>query len=163
MNRIDTPAGDHVGLNSRLSPRPRPAETSTPALVLSPSSTGGAPPSNAQKFRRKAHTTREGSLKLCLWGAATRAKKKGIPFNIKVTDLELPDTCMFTGNVLKYGAQNDWDAASIDRIRPELGYVKGNVRIISRRANMIRFDCVDPAIFRALADDAERIARSHGH
>lgn len=30
------------------------------------------------------------------------------------------------------------NAPSVDRIRPELGYVKGNVRVISSRANLLK-------------------------
>ena len=30
--------------------------------------------------------------------------------------------------------------ASVDRIKPELGYVKGNVRVISLAANMAKMD-----------------------
>ena len=132
-----------------------PPDCFPPAMAVPPSAPEGL--SRFQKYRRKQHLTHAGSAKLCLKGAKERAKKLGIPFDLSLDDLELPTLCMFTKRPLKYGAHNDWDAASLDRIRPELGYVKGNVRVISRLANMVRFNCTDPDVFRALADDAERI------
>lgn len=32
------------------------------------------------------------------------------------------------------------DSPSLDRIKPELGYVKGNIRVISFKANSIKND-----------------------
>lgn len=45
---------------------------------------------------------------------------------------------------------------SIDRIRPERGYVKGNVAVISWRANHLKNDCVDEAELRKVADYMSR-------
>jgi len=41
---------------------------------------------------------------------------------------------------------------SIDRIIPNMGYIQGNVAILSYKANTIKQDCTDPAVFRRLAD-----------
>ena len=46
---------------------------------------------------------------------------------------------------------------SLDRIAPSLGYVPGNVRVISFRANRLRADAT-AAELRLVAADAERIA-----
>ena len=46
--------------------------------------------------------------------------------------------------------------ASFDRINPAKGYTKGNVRIISLRANRLKFDCVDPEELRRVANYIER-------
>lgn len=43
------------------------------------------------------------------------------------------------------------EAASIDRINPNMGYVKGNVRIISRQANVIKSNCSNPEVFMRIA------------
>ena len=43
---------------------------------------------------------------------------------------------------------------SLDRIKPHIGYIRGNVRVISYQANRIKCDCTDPDIFQRLADDA---------
>jgi hypothetical protein len=87
-----------------------------------------------------------------------RCARGGILFSLAQDDVELPDTCPITKRALLYVSdRRDNDGPSLDRIIPALGYVRGNVRILSRRANRIRQDCLDPDIFRALADDAERI------
>ena len=45
---------------------------------------------------------------------------------------------------------------SFDRIDPRKGYVKGNVAIISNRANRLKCDCIDPGELRAVAAYIER-------
>jgi len=68
-----------------------------------------------------------------------RAKKKGLPFDITLDDLVFPDVCPVLGIPMKArsGAFSD-NSPSIDRTIPELGYVKGNVTIMSYRANRIK-------------------------
>lgn len=107
---------------------------------------------------KKRRSTKEGWLAHVITTAQRRARCRGVPFDLTTADFTFPEVCQFTGHTLKYGApQNDPDGASIDRVIPAFGYVKGNVRIISRYANMVRHDCLNPALFRALADDAEAI------
>ncbi len=74
--------------------------------------------------------------------ARKRAKESGPQFEI-VADalLPLPTHCPVFGTRLRYGGKGfDPNAASIDRLDSTLGYVRGNVAIISRRANMIKND-----------------------
>jgi len=74
-----------------------------------------------------------------------RAKKKNVPCDLTVQDLKdmLPTYCPILGIPLIRRADR-WDnqpgSPQVDRIIPELGYVKGNVQIISRRANGIKSD-----------------------
>lgn len=71
--------------------------------------------------------------------AKTRAKQKGIPFNITIEDVTIPDVCPYLGIPLFVGVGPFEDnSPSLDRITPELGYVKGNVRVISNAANMMK-------------------------
>lgn len=71
-----------------------------------------------------------------------RAMIKNIPFDLEYSDIEWNDICPVFGCKLQYDstetAKND--SASIDKIFPELGYVKGNVRVISHRANWLKQD-----------------------
>lgn len=68
-----------------------------------------------------------------------RAVKKGIPFNIDVSDIAIPEFCPVLGLKLKVGpGKLCANSPSLDRIFPELGYVKGNVIVISNKANMIK-------------------------
>lgn len=72
--------------------------------------------------------------------ARLRAKTKGVPFTIKPEDIPLPPRCEVFGFELAYGTveRKDRDrAASLDRIKPALGYVPGNIRVISFRANFL--------------------------
>lgn len=74
--------------------------------------------------------------------AETRAKKLGIPFDLGREDLVMPDVCPVLGLPFEWGVgQMGWRnmrSPSLDKIKPQLGYVKGNVRIISNRANHLK-------------------------
>lgn len=78
--------------------------------------------------------------------ARMRAKRKGLPFDIDVAyvlSLVTP-TCPIFGTPLEYwsrGTKGFYDnSASLDRMIPENGYVRGNLVVISLRANMIKKD-----------------------
>lgn len=74
-----------------------------------------------------------------LWRHAyDRARKKGVPFSITVDDVVVPEVCPVLGFPMVFGVRHSPFAPSLDRIRPELGYVPGNVQIISNRANMMK-------------------------
>lgn len=75
-----------------------------------------------------------------LWkGAQTRARKKGVPFEIGMEDIEVPEYCPALGIKLEQTDGLPGDCSpSLDRIIPELGYVPGNIMVISRRANVIK-------------------------
>lgn len=71
----------------------------------------------------------------------SRAKAKDIPFNITVDDIKIPEFCPVLGIKLNcnHGHSGYFDdSPSIDRIIPELGYTKGNIRVISNRANLLK-------------------------
>ena len=69
-------------------------------------------------------------------------EKDGIPYNITPDDLApYPLTCPVLGIAINWtneGRGSPNDSPSIDRMIPELGYVKGNVRIISQKANRMK-------------------------
>lgn len=85
------------------------------------------------------------SIKLSLLRSAKqRAKTKGLEFNIDISDIELPKVCPLLGIPLsssyrEVGKTID-NSYSIDRINPNKGYVKGNVWVISYKANRIKND-----------------------
>lgn len=77
--------------------------------------------------------------------ALKRARKNNLPFDIDMPYLKsiVKQTCPIFGIQLNWGNQNSngkpkYNSASLDRIIPEWGYVKGNVAIISNIANMIK-------------------------
>ena len=66
-----------------------------------------------------------------MWNSAkSRATEKGREFNIKLSDIVIPDLCPVLGVPM--------DRPSLDRIDSSKGYAKGNVRVISHRANMLK-------------------------
>jgi hypothetical protein len=81
-------------------------------------------------------------LRVLLSTAKTRAKRRGLVFDLKETDfLYLPLFCPVFGIRLRYHNHKQApDSASIDRINSDLGYVRGNVQIISWRANQLKSD-----------------------
>lgn len=72
-----------------------------------------------------------------LKAAKERAGIRGLPFNITVEDIVIPSLCPVLGVPLE---RHTPYAPSVDRIKPELGYVKGNVQVISRKANLMKQD-----------------------
>lgn len=84
-----------------------------------------------------------------LSAAKSRAKKGGLPFNIEVFDIVVPEFCPVLGLKLCIGVGACSDASpSIDRIIPELGYVKGNIKVICRRANRIKNDATPDELYK---------------
>jgi hypothetical protein len=78
-----------------------------------------------------------------LRGAKKRAKIKGIEFDISKEDLGLfPVVCPVLGVELQYSqiGRQQPNSASLDRFDNSKGYIKGNVRIISLRANELKRD-----------------------
>lgn len=64
-------------------------------------------------------------------------------FDLTEADFDWPECCPALGIRLRYEAQrsrNANDAPTIDRIDSALGYVRGNIQILSRKANRIKND-----------------------
>ena len=70
--------------------------------------------------------------------ARQRCNRTGTEFCITEADLTMPTHCPLLGTPLDTYAESIDAHPSIDRINPELGYVPGNVWIISHRANRIK-------------------------
>lgn len=64
-----------------------------------------------------------------------KREQQGLPFNLEFEDVVIPDVCpVFKVPMVKRGRY----APSLDRKIPHLGYVKGNVQVISRLANNMK-------------------------
>lgn len=75
--------------------------------------------------------------------AKNRAKQKGLPFDITVDDIEVVQFCPYLGIELKqnFGAKGPSHfSPTLDKIVPERGYVKGNVQLISHKANAMKYN-----------------------
>jgi hypothetical protein len=82
-----------------------------------------------------------------MWQSAKgRAKKSGVEFTIKPEDIKavwpLDGRCPVLGITLEHNFDNGKGHAvsspSLDRIKPEKGYVIGNIVVMSMRANRIK-------------------------
>jgi hypothetical protein len=94
---------------------------------------------------------RRGPVVKMLTDAKARARRDGVPFDLKKGDVHLPTHCPVLGILLGKGTPNNHNnSPSLDRINPTLGYVKGNVAVISHKANRLKGE--------ATADDHIRIA-----
>lgn len=83
--------------------------------------------------------TKENPFSKMLLGAKTRAKKKGLDFNIDLDYLKSidRDTCPYLNIPIEWGNKVKDFTKSLDRIDSSRGYVKGNLIICSHRANTI--------------------------
>ena len=67
------------------------------------------------------------------------ARKRNIEFDIDASDIPLPEKCPIFGVVLEKSSDRlSNNSPSVDRIDPSRGYVKGNVVVVSNKANSIK-------------------------
>lgn len=76
------------------------------------------------------------------------AKRRNIQFDLKLSDLNnlsFNITCPILGIVLDYNCKNGIADAcySIDRINSNLGYISGNIQVISFKANRSKNNLTD--------------------
>jgi hypothetical protein len=111
---------------------------------------------NRKKIQKVQHAWSLAHPQYMLWRHAyQRAQYQGIPFDIEKSDIVIPDECPILHIKLSQTGNRD-NRPSVDRIVPEKGYVKGNIQVISMRANRIKSD--------ATLEELERIVenlRSH--
>lgn len=93
----------------------------------------------ATKLRK---ATPEGWAKATVIRLRHRAKRKGKKFNLTWEDVLPPKLCPVFKKplLLNTGDKLGPYLASVDRLHNHRGYVKGNVRVISLRANMLKKD-----------------------
>lgn len=109
--------------------------------------------SNREEIKRRQRERRNRNLAAALVAdAKKRALKRNIPFGLCPSDIVVPDTCPILGLPLVVNrGRCGPNSPTLDRIIPDVGYVPGNVQVISHRANTIKSD--------ATADELEAVAR----
>jgi hypothetical protein len=90
------------------------------------------------------HKKREDPITRMLKGAKSRAYADKREFNIDASDLILPNRCPYLGIEFEQRDSNGklilQTCYSIDRIDSSKGYIKGNVQILSVKANRMKSD-----------------------
>lgn len=92
-----------------------------------------------QIIREKVKQPKRDPRSVLLRKAKHRAKNAGMDFNIDINDIVIPDLCPVL-NIPLLAAEEYLDdySPTLDRLNNDLGYVKGNVMVISNRANRLK-------------------------
>lgn len=78
-------------------------------------------------------------IKQILLRTKKRAESKNIDFNLDESDIIIPKICPILEVPLIIGTKGNYEySPSIDRIDNTKGYIKGNVQIISKKANSMK-------------------------
>jgi hypothetical protein len=83
--------------------------------------------------------------------AKARAKKRGIEFSLKLSELGLPTHCAVTGiEFVMTGSfrQGNIFVPSLDRIDPAKGYIPGNVRVVVHGYNLAKHTGTDSDVLK---------------
>lgn len=90
----------------------------------------------AKKWRVK------NALRSIIMNIKSTCKRFGIPFDLTVDDIAMPKVCPYLGIPLKMrdGEARTDNTMSIDRVDPDEGYVRGNIIVVSWRANRLKND-----------------------
>lgn len=89
--------------------------------------------------------------------ARRRAYDIGLEFNLTIDDVTLPTHCPVLG--IKLEVRGGRNSPSIDRIDNSKGYLKGNVIIVSMRANSMKSDATVDEL-RRVADFYEKLTQA---
>lgn len=81
---------------------------------------------------------------------SSQCRKRSIPYDLTEEYLKTiwTEKCPITGNTFVLYDKTHPDLPTLDRIKPELGYVKGNVVYISSRMNRIKYDASFEELFK---------------
>ena len=112
--------------------------------------------SNVGKEKARREKDNSNSPARILSRVKSRAKQVGIKFNLDINDIVIPKYCPVLGVKLSHkpgkGRGYHFNSASLDRIDNTKGYIKGNVRIISAIANLLKNDATVEELEKILAD-----------
>jgi len=94
---------------------------------------------NPLAFKERKIKSRSDVRKRLLEAAQARAALKRMSLDITLDDIEVPQYCPVLGMALQINTRKAQDnSPSLDRIDSSLGYVKGNVQVISKKANVMK-------------------------
>lgn len=98
-----------------------------------------------KRNKRTRDWHRDNPAKSYMLAARKRARTLGVPFDLEECDIVFPEVCPILGIPITLdktdGPRRRTDnTPSLDRRVPSKGYVKGNVCVISWRANRLKSD-----------------------
>lgn len=95
---------------------------------------------NPTRVKETSRKTRiKNKEKLLFRSARYRAEQKNIDFDISIDDIIIPNVCPILGIPIYRDAKlNKDNSPSIDRIDNSKGYIKGNICVISYKANTLK-------------------------
>ncbi len=120
-------------------------------------------PDRREYYRRKHVEYRNANpvgywRRAALRGCRNRAVRHAVPFCLDESDIELPEFCPVLGLPLRPNVDCSDDCSpTVDRLVPKIGYVRGNIAVISHRANTIK-NSGTAAEHRRIADWMDRMA-----
>lgn len=118
---------------------------------------------NRDSRRARAKVLRnspENYRQLFLDRARGRSRRSGLKFNLTVEDIIIPKRCPVFNCLLKRNKDAKspaFNSPSIDKIIPKKGYIKGNVQVISYKANVMK----NNATIKELIQFAEWILKTY--
>lgn len=109
------------------------------------------------KVQELTRIDKDWHAKYLVKAARVRARKLKVPCNLKYGDIIVPTHCPILGIELakNIGSMGN-NSATIDRIVPEIGYVKENIIIISCKANRAKANLTIQEL-RKIADFYEKL------
>lgn len=87
-------------------------------------------------------------IKSKLNNARHRAEREGLEFNLTEEDIIIPEKCPILNVPLVIGTRRNYDySPSIDRLDNSKGYVKGNIWVVSNKANSMKNSATEEELF----------------
>ncbi len=104
---------------------------------------------NTEERKRRSRTWKDDARAIMLMNSKARAKRAGMEFDLCIEDIIIPDKCPVLGIDLHTGDKKNWvNSPSIDRIDNNIGYIKDNIVVVSRRANILKKDATKDELFK---------------
>lgn len=89
------------------------------------------------KSRKKHYDTRP--ITRMMMNTKSRSRQRGIDFNLEYEDITIPNLCPILKIPFELGTKTSYSfSPTIDRIDPNKGYIKGNIKVISMMANKMK-------------------------